>query len=672
MSSRFNISVGYANSKCLSAVVKLGISDILRQAPRTLTDLAGAGGARPDRLRQVMRTSYNNGIFAYDSESDTYSNNRISELLASDHWAGWSNWVELYGSEFYDAARGIPAACEKSATRSPAQINYDTDDSMFKHFMDQGWLPRLHKTLGAGAIAQAPGILVDYPWGQIADGEFLDVGGGGGALVASLLRKHHRMRGGILDLPQVIEHAKKNFHTPEGEFADVGDRVPEVRLVSGDFLEEVPSFDYYTMKWCLHDWDDSKALKVMTNIRRAIKRGHKSRLIILESVLENGRASRLSRYADLNMWIAVNGQERTEAHWKHLARSTGWNLNKVYPLRNAWPCAIELIPDYSFSGTTESNKSTTLANSTHTNSETVSNPIIEVVSHSAANPNLSSDAYPTTMSFLEPWDPRQGEPFFRSACEPGFQSMNFRWQDYNVTVADARPHKHLFTLDTNAFAYLDDPDGLPGQLLEALRSGDKELAAREYYPRIEMLLKAHTGASRVIPFDSTTRRRDPSLRKEDNPNGKEQPATTVHCDQGPEGAWRRLRMHLPTDEDPDAVLAAHRVQILNVWRPLRGPVTEWPLTQMDFTSLQPGDVHPCNLWRGAWEDRGQTVTFTHAAGQRWFYLDAHHTDEVTLLKIWDSREGVAACCPHAAFAHPNTPTGCEPRESVEVRCLVIY
>lgn len=57
---------------------------------------------------------------------------------------------------------------------------------------------------------------------------------------------------------------------------------------------------------------------------------------------------------------------------------------------------------------------------------------------------------------------------------------------------------------------------------------------------------------------------------------------------------------------------------------------------MDFTTLDRKHVHPVDLWRGEYEERGQTVTAEHAPDQHWWYLDRHRTNEVTLLKIWDS------------------------------------
>lgn len=319
--------------------------DLLHEkGPLKLVDLATASGARPDRLRQVLRILHNNGIFSYDAQSDVYANNHTSTLLLRDHWTQWHNWVDLYGNQFYDMARGIPESVRKDTTRWPAQVNYDTDDDMFTYFNKQGWVPQLHRTLGGGAKAQAPGIVQDYPWEEVSHETVLDIGGGGGGLIALLLRANPNMRGAIYDLPHVIEHATSLFHAEHAQYADIADRVPKENLIGGDFFVSIPKYKVYTMKWTLHDWKEAEALKILQNIRQSIIDGPNSRLVVLESILADGRSARLSRYADMNMLMAANGLERTLNDWEGLAAKSGWRIERVQSLRNAWPCAIELRP----------------------------------------------------------------------------------------------------------------------------------------------------------------------------------------------------------------------------------------------------------------------------------------------------------------------------------------
>jgi hypothetical protein len=336
---------GYVDAKCLVAAVDFKVPDQLQEhGQMNVEDLAKACKARPDRLHQVLRVLASNGIFSYDEKKRSFSNNTASTLLLSDHWTQWKNWVELYGNQFYDIARGIPASLKDDAVRWPAQINFDTDLNMFAYFQQAGWLPQLHKTLGAGATAQAPGILADYPWAEVAQETVIDIGGGGGSLIALLLRGHASMKGGVYDLPAVIEHIKPFFHSPDGQFHDLHDRVPVDNLMAGDFFSHVPPSKVYTMKWCLHDWKDDEALKILRNIRKAIVAGPASRLVVMESILGLRRSQRLSRYADMNMMMTANGLERSLADWTRLAGDSGWRIEKVHALRNAWPCAIDMRP----------------------------------------------------------------------------------------------------------------------------------------------------------------------------------------------------------------------------------------------------------------------------------------------------------------------------------------
>ncbi|KAI1457518.1 methyltransferase [Annulohypoxylon moriforme] len=272
------------------------------------------------------------------------------------------------------------------------------------------------------------------------------------------------------------------------------------------------------------------------------------------------------------------------------------------------------------------------------------------------------------MSYLEPWVNQEEGPYVRGKVEESFPRSNFTNQDYSVLVHDARPTKDDFNLDTHGFAFLED-EPVGDEIVQAIRERNKPVVETQYYPLVENLVKKSTGATKVIIFDHTYRRRDPTLAPNENPNGREQPATLVHCDQSAIGAVGRVRRH--AGEDAERLLKG-RAQVINVWRPIHGTVRDWPLALMDYRTLKSSEILPTSIFKERHDMQGQTVSINYSADQQWYYLDKQETSEVTFIKIWDSKDDVAKMCAHCAFPHPNAPADAPPRESIEVRCLVFY
>ncbi|KAI1653953.1 methyltransferase, partial [Daldinia decipiens] len=272
------------------------------------------------------------------------------------------------------------------------------------------------------------------------------------------------------------------------------------------------------------------------------------------------------------------------------------------------------------------------------------------------------------MSFLEPWAGKKDGPYVRIKTEASFPRTNFTNQEHSVLVHDARSKKGEFNLDTNGFAF-HSCKPFDAKVIDAIRKKDNGLVEDRYYPEIIDMVKQKTGANKVIIFDHTYRKRDPSLATTDNPNGREQPATVVHCDQSTVGAIGRIRRHAGEDAD---ILLQGRAQIINVWRPLNGPVENWALAVMDYQSIRYSEIHPTSIYKERFEIQGQTVSVNHSADQKWYYLDQQTPDEATFIKIWDNKDGVAEMCPHCAFENPEAATDAQCRESIEVRCLVFY
>jgi len=215
------------------------------------------------------------------------------------------------------------------------------------------------------------------------------------------------------------------------------------------------------------------------------------------------------------------------------------------------------------------------------------------------------------------------------------------------------------TLDEQGFAVL--------RHRSAVRDFQDEAEIRgTYYPEAEALLKRVTGASRVFIFDHTLRRHIPGAQ--DDRKGVRQPARHVHVDHTARSGPQRVRDLIP--ENAEALLQG-RVQIVNLWRPIRGPVLDAPLALADASSVAPQDLIPSDL---VYRDRiGETYSVTHSPRHRWFYLSRMQPDEAFLIKCYDSKtDGRARFAPHTAFTDPSAPADAPPRESIELRTLVFH
>jgi hypothetical protein len=195
---------------------------------------------------------------------------------------------------------------------------------------------------------------------------------------------------------------------------------------------------------------------------------------------------------------------------------------------------------------------------------------------------------------------------------------------------------------------------------------DDEEVKKVYYPEAERLLERLTGASQVFIFDHTTRRRVPG--SEDRRGGIRRPVNRVHVDHTAKSSPQRVRDLLP---DEAQGLLRGRVQVINLWRPIRGPLLDAPLAVCDARTVDPEDLVPSDL---IYPHRiGETYSVTYRPSHRWYYFSQMRPDEVLLLKCYDSEtDGRARFTPHSAFTDPTTPADAPPRESIEPRTLVFH
>lgn len=257
----------------------------------------------------------------------------------------------------------------------------------------------------------------------------------------------------------------------------------------------------------------------------------------------------------------------------------------------------------------------------------------------------------STLVFYAP--PADGSAPFNYVETPpaGQPQRNYSEHPHTVSISDIRGREDSFTLNEHGFAVVQ------GVASEEHDFTDDEHIKEVYYPEVERLILEHVpGAERVLLFDHTIRRAGPDAPR--------QPVNRAHIDQTAKAAAQRVALHLPGESD---ALLKGRYRIINVWRPLNGPVVSSPLAVAASRSVPDEAVVPVEH---RYPHRvGETAGIRPTEGQQWFYWSGMTNDERLFLQCFDS-QGNHARTPHSAFTDPRTQKDWPGRESVEVRALV--
>ena len=227
---------------------------------------------------------------------------------------------------------------------------------------------------------------------------------------------------------------------------------------------------------------------------------------------------------------------------------------------------------------------------------------------------------------------------------------------FRTRIYDARPVSDTLSLDREGFALTRHDTAITDFY-------DETQVRAVYYPEVERLVAAATGAEKVLVFDHTIRVAERAVER-----GLRTPVQMVHNDYTDKSGPQRVRDLLP--DEAEARLK-HRFVEINVWRPIKGPVQAWPLALAEASSIAPEDVIPCDL---IYANRtGEILYGIHNPNHRWNYFPRMAREEAVLIKCFDSlKDGRARFSLHTAFEDPTTPADAPPRESIEVRTLAFF
>jgi hypothetical protein len=242
---------------------------------------------------------------------------------------------------------------------------------------------------------------------------------------------------------------------------------------------------------------------------------------------------------------------------------------------------------------------------------------------------------------------------------PGTPRSNIVSAAYPVPIHNARPIASDLSLDREGFRLVSHQSAVHDFY-------DQAAVKSIYYPEAEQLVAEATGAARVIVFDHTIRRRVPGV-EDRSPGTPRQPVPRVHNDYTEVSGPQRLRDLL--DDEAEQWLD-RRFEIINVWRPIRGPLRDAPLAVCDARTVAAPELVGTDL---IYRDRkGEIYSVSYSPRHRWFYIPDMQADEALLLKCYDwPAASPSRFAPHTAF-EDKSATDVLPRESIELRTLVLH
>src|ERR1700683_4168343 len=229
---------------------------------------------------------------------------------------------------------------------------------------------------------------------------------------------------------------------------------------------------------------------------------------------------------------------------------------------------------------------------------------------------------------------------------------------HRVVLRNGRPFAKDFALEREGFRFVPHDT-------KVVDFFDDAEVRRTYYPEMETLVKAESGAKRVVIFDHTLRTADDAVRAE---RKIREVVPRVHNDYTEWSAPQRVRDILPDEADE---LLKRRFAIIQTWRTIRSPVETYPLGMADAQTLAPDDMIVSE--RRTPGRIGQTYAIKYNPAHKWYWSPRMRREEAYVFKVFDSmKDGRARWTAHTAFQDPTTPPHARPRESIEIRTMAFF
>ncbi len=307
---------GYWTAQAIHVAAQLDVATHLAAGALTAEELATRVGAHAPTLYRVLRALASVGLFAEDA-TGRFSLTELGEYLRDDVPHSQRAVALMMGNEHYRAWGELL----HSVRTGECAFEHVYGQNIFTYMQSHAETAQIFDRAMVGIHGRETAVmLAAYDFSAL--GTLVDVGGGNGSLLIEAVRQNPRLRGVLFDQHDTIARAQANVVD-----SGVADRL---QCVAGDFFRAVPSGgDAYLLRHIIHDWDEPRCQLILGNCRAAMNRD--GRLLVIEAVIPPGNEPHWGKFLDLNMLVVPGGKERTEAEYRALLGSAGFELSRVVP-----------------------------------------------------------------------------------------------------------------------------------------------------------------------------------------------------------------------------------------------------------------------------------------------------------------------------------------------------
>ncbi|MCJ1277831.1 hypothetical protein MMC21_005645 [Puttea exsequens] len=218
----------------------------------------------------------------------------------------------------------------------------------------------------------------------------------------------------------------------------------------------------------------------------------------------------------------------------------------------------------------------------------------------------------------------------RFTTSDGFPTTNTQSEEHSgIPIKDLRPLQADLSFEKTGIKIMKTQSSMSYDDFD-----DESKIQETYLAETARDLKEALGAKRVHIIEHLVRKRHATFPIATGDSYQfQQPTSLAHIDSTVE-ATATFAEKFNSEESDDALEGSHYAYV-NAWRPLRGPVQDWPLTLCDASTVQPDeDLVASDLVFADYAIENYQIY--HSKRHQWYYLKEQMPDEFIVFRQCDS------------------------------------